>query len=72
MQLKYPRFKRKIHSIISLYSMLLKNQNGISCLAYIIKIELRNQGHVIKNINILNENVGFFFSYIALEKRNIT
>lgn len=41
--------------------MLLKNQNGISCLAYIIKIELRNQGHVIKNINILNENVGVFF-----------
>lgn len=72
MQLKSPRFKRKIHSIISLYSMLLKNQNGISCLAYIIKIELRNQEHVIKNINILNENVGFFFSYIALEKRNIT
>lgn len=61
MQLKSPRFKRKIHSIISLYSMLLKNQNGISCLAYIIKIELRNQEHVIKNINILYENVGFFF-----------
>ena len=44
--------------------MLLKNQNGISCLAYIIKIV---KEHVKNKYSLFK--CWYFFVYIALEKK---